>query len=351
MADKIRFTTQGRTFEFSGDLKKSVFGKELMPMYAPDAWFSGEIQRDHDQFNEYNANNYLYRGPDFKPGVDILAVGCSFTYGLGVPENGTWPSILAKELGLTYANLSMTGTSMEWISDAIYRYIETFGPPKKAIVILAPDIFRFDAIYNTSDLIPESVSRKDFIPKYLSEDGTMGKVTLLEMPGDFPKVSKRPYILEYTRLPEENAARSIRELRNLERYCKTAGINLIWGSWSDKTTELIKRLDEESSFDNYVELGQHIGLWTSHQVGYDLDNLIDYRLEHEDSDKCTKEMFENSMCQCIVRCHFDRIDEWDNSFHVGADIFKDINSHHFGVHRYIHIAEGFIEYGKKKGIF
>lgn len=352
MADKISYSPRGRYFEFSGDLKEAVFGKTLMPMAAADAWFSEEVQKDHDKFNEYNANNYLHRGPDFTSGVDILAVGCSMTYGLGVPESGTWPALLAKDLGMTYANLSMTGAGMEWISDSIYRYIETFGPPNKAIVVLAPDVFRYDILFNRSDILPLSEGPKDFIPKYLSKDGNLGKITMLEMADRFPKVMKRPYPAEYTRIPEEHLSRSVRELRNLERYCKTAGINLIWGSWSDQTIELMKALDEESMFDNYVELGEHIGVWTSHWHGFDLDNIVDHRIEHGTMDNgCTEEMFNAKKCICIVDCHADREHEWTNSFHVGADIFKDRNSYHHGIHTYIHIAEGIAEHGRQKGIF
>lgn len=351
MSNKIVYTPRDRHFEFSGDLKEAVFGKKLMPMAAADAWFNEEVQRDHDKFNDYNANNYLHRGPDFEPGVDILAVGCSMTYGLGVAESGTWPSLMAKELGLTYANLSMTGAGMEWIADSIYRYVDTFGPPNKAIVVLAPDVFRYDILFNRSDIAPLNEGPKDFIPKYMSEDGNLGKITMLEMVDKFPKIMKRPYPAEYTRIPEEHLARSIREMRNLERYCKASNINLIWGSWSDLTIELIKCLDQEEMFDNYIELGKYIGTWSSHQDGYDLENLIDYRLHHITSKECTDQMNNSGKCICRLTCHFDREHEWDNSFHVGADIFKSQESYHYGVHKYIHISEGFIEYGKEKGIF
>jgi hypothetical protein len=354
MADKITFHARNRDFNFSGDLKESIFGKKLMPMSAPRAWFSGEVQKEHDQFNEYNANNYLYRGPDFEPGVDILAVGCSMTYGLGVPESGTWPSILANNLGLTYANLSMTGAGAEWIVDAIYRYIETFGPPKKAILVLMADLFRFDVVYNGVDVAPMSSSTRDFIPKYMSRDGSMGKVTLLDMPESFPKIQKRPYLAEYTRIPEDTIARSIKELRNLERYCKAIGVNLMWGAWSEITIEAMKALDKESEFENYVNLGEYIGNWTSHQNGFDLDNIVDHRLEHDNqSDKCSEQMVNQNRCVCVVDCHSDREKDWDNSFHVAADVYKgnETQNYHFGIHKYIHVAEGFEDYGKERGIF
>lgn len=354
MADKITFHARNKDFVFSGGLKEAVFGKKLMPMSAPRAWFNGEVQKEHDQFNEYNANNYLYRGPDFKEGVDILAVGCSMTYGLGVPESGTWPALLAEKLGMTYANLSMTGAGAEWMADSIYRYIETFGAPRKAIVVLCADLFRFDVIYNNSDIVPMTVGTKDFIPKYMSRDGALGKVTLLDMPDSFPKIQKRPYWAEYTRTPEDLVARSIRELRNLERYCKAFGVNLLWGAWSEITIEAMKALDKESSFENYVDLGTYIGNWVSYQKGFDLENIVDYRLEHDNrSDKCSELLVNQNKCVCIVDCHSDRKDEWDNSFHVGADVFKgnETNNYHFGIHKYIHIAEGFEDYGKERGIF
>ena len=46
-------------------------------------------------------NKYGYRGPEPKSNNDILALGCSQTFGVGIRETeNPWPGILSKSLNL-----------------------------------------------------------------------------------------------------------------------------------------------------------------------------------------------------------------------------------------------------------
>lgn len=73
----------------------------------------------------YRINSLGYRGDEFdfeKP--CLLALGCSFSIGTGLPESDVWPWRLGKALNLPVVNLSWGGYS----ADTCFRLAEYFLP-------------------------------------------------------------------------------------------------------------------------------------------------------------------------------------------------------------------------------
>lgn len=64
---------------------------------------------------KYNFNDYGYRASfDYAPLIEynkIICIGCSFTEGVGLEEDETWPYILSKKLNINYLNLGLAGGS------------------------------------------------------------------------------------------------------------------------------------------------------------------------------------------------------------------------------------------------
>jgi hypothetical protein len=58
----------------------------------------------------------------------ILAVGDSFTLGLGVNVEQTWPSVLGCQLDLPVLNFSLNGASNDWIARKTQALLEFFDP-------------------------------------------------------------------------------------------------------------------------------------------------------------------------------------------------------------------------------
>jgi hypothetical protein len=94
---------------------------------------------------EYKFNDYGYRASfDYDPLLDsekIVCIGCSFTEGVGLHENETWPHILSQQIGLPYLNLGVAGGSQGYVMWQIMNVINNIQ--SKNIFVLSPPWGRF----------------------------------------------------------------------------------------------------------------------------------------------------------------------------------------------------------------
>ena len=76
----------------------------------------------------------------------ILALGCSFTFGIGLDINDTWPSVLGKMLNKPVYNGGIPGSS----NDTAFRLADHFVPKHKlaAVVLLSPHEHRYEFYHN-----------------------------------------------------------------------------------------------------------------------------------------------------------------------------------------------------------
>jgi lysophospholipase L1-like esterase len=84
---------------------------------------------------DYHFNDLGYRcvpSSEFK-GNEILAIGDSFTVGLGLNVDDTWPGKLQKILDYPVLNFSLNGASNDWIARKLDQLLTVFEP--RAIVI------------------------------------------------------------------------------------------------------------------------------------------------------------------------------------------------------------------------
>ena len=65
---------------------------------------------------EFNELGYRHGNPAHYQGNEILAIGDSFTLGLGVNQSDTWPECLARLLNYPVLNFSLNGASNDWIA-------------------------------------------------------------------------------------------------------------------------------------------------------------------------------------------------------------------------------------------
>ena len=94
---------------------------------------NGEIRYDH--------NNYGFRCEDIEEKTDddlvIVSLGCSFTYGAGIPVEDRWTDVLCKKIQETTSlkvknyNLALEGHTNDYCARTLY----------KTIVNLKPDIY------------------------------------------------------------------------------------------------------------------------------------------------------------------------------------------------------------------
>jgi lysophospholipase L1-like esterase len=130
--------------------EKGIFSA-VRELGGPDT--TDEIQyyrRDHSGVNykgniytqdqiSYKWNSYGFRCNEFKENTrNILCLGDSFTVGLGVPVEHTWPMQLGKLYDPTIEvyNLGLCAGSLDYVLRAIHKTIDILKP--EAICILAP---------------------------------------------------------------------------------------------------------------------------------------------------------------------------------------------------------------------
>lgn len=95
---------------------------------------------------EYKFNSHGFRTDEFDQSPGILALGCSYTQGVGLHQHQTWPGVVAQLTGQTVWNLGVGGASL----DTCFRLLEYWVDNLKisAVVVLVPHIDRVEVVLN-----------------------------------------------------------------------------------------------------------------------------------------------------------------------------------------------------------
>lgn len=121
----------------------------------------------------YSFNSFGFRSDDFDIDADnLVALGCSFTMGIGLPVKDLWPTRLGQALNLRVCNLAWGGAS----SDRCFRMAEYWVPylKPKLVVLLNPPRGRLEVIVDDDTGKSEGVdvwnSSDQFIKQWVSVD-------------------------------------------------------------------------------------------------------------------------------------------------------------------------------------
>jgi hypothetical protein len=213
--------------------------------------YGGEI---FDTKNNYILNSFDFRSIEFSNDpVEILFGGCSNTFGAGVPENGTWTSILAKEK--VYVNLGTCGASIELIINNLSTYLDNYPKPKN-IICLFPDLLRTifisDPAFHVSDNKNNYIlNNLDVMYSGLSSIDESGNL----IPND--KFVKNPFEIRKGISPHVAIHNSIKSIYHFEKRCESEGINFVWSLWHNWSKQIINNLFEYEDFylnkKNYID--------------------------------------------------------------------------------------------------
>ena len=166
---------------------------------------------------EYSHNSHNFRSKEFHQNTEVVALGCSHTFGVGVPERFIWPSVVKQITGIDdVVNLGKPGVSIAFQVRMLSIYIRTYGPPK-IVLCNFPDLLRYE---------------------HISEDGKIIDGSTHRGLGDN----------SYTE--EQASSQSIIALGALESMCRANRITLRWQFWVDISEHTEYRLNEY--FDNYI---------------------------------------------------------------------------------------------------
>lgn len=167
--------------------------------------------KEQDVTVETRFNTNGFRSDEFVKGSDkdiIVCAGCSVTFGVGLAEEESWPTILKNTIGQETSemyNISRPGWSAYDIVYNVFLYLHNFKKPSE-IYILLPDDSRtsgYSLIHNVH--------------------GTFALIPGREDEG----------ILETEEIRLSNAIHIKNYLFMLEEYCRAQEIKLFVSTWSE----------------------------------------------------------------------------------------------------------------------
>jgi len=111
----------------------------------------------------YKFNSHGFRCDEFDGGPCMIALGCSYTFGIGLPNEATWAQQTAAALGLKCANLAWGGYS----ADSCYRLAEYWVPKFKPeyVCMLVPPRSRLGLLLDDGDLLHRHLPVEVFLPQ------------------------------------------------------------------------------------------------------------------------------------------------------------------------------------------
>jgi hypothetical protein len=268
-----------------------------------------------DDDNIYNINSFGLRG-EIHEESELLASGCSVTFGLGVPESATWPKLLSDKINKNVVNLGECGASIETICLNIIKYCLNNKMPKE-IFCLFPDFFRNSVVFDLEFYKPKkngSVKPDKDILRL-----THCIPTIIQYKEGLYMERGTKSFVEESKSPHELILNSVNFIYILESFCLSNNIKLNWSTWDEKSNFLIKELLKIENFKlkNYKSL-----YLPDEKFGYDSFNQI---------------------------CNLNHNSEFQNSasWFVGSDYSiinnkKVTNLSHPGIHFHHHVADFFM---------
>ena len=109
--------------------------KSLLEKYD---WLSTEI--------DYKFNSDGFRSREFSTHTGgVMFLGCSYTFGIGLPLEQTFPQLVSRELGLECLNLGLPASSNDTAFRLADTWIEKLNP--STVVLLSPAETRFEVLF------------------------------------------------------------------------------------------------------------------------------------------------------------------------------------------------------------
>lgn len=310
-------------------IDRSVFDKHYPDISHKDSYLLGSMfgfytmasgkealinrMKSADPLNSHRLNAENFRDFEYDGPPEVIASGCSQTFGQGVPEELRWSNQLSKLLNVSVRTLAVPGWSIQCMVNAIMSHIKKYGKPK-SVVLLVPDFLRFDFVSNKNVLI----SHRD--RNHISEQSDVVKLVHgnAYLFGDRPKISKVPHIENEVISPETAAFMSGQALSFFVEYCKASNIKIVWSTWNIMTDELVSYVKNIDFTENIELLGVP-------------PRLIDF-------ETYVPPVFNGSgiSFQLDADCHSELKKQNSNVFDLGSD-----SDEHMGSHIHMHFAELF----------
>ncbi len=260
------FVYDGKTFDF---IKKNLLPgyffdildfhqPGIQTKYTDEKGYSHLLYLDDLDQKGYNLNKdfvYTINANNFRnehftklsnKNYNVLALGCSYAFGAGLPEEFSWPRILEsyikdKKENTKLVNLGSPGLGVDSLINNLTSFISVYGAPD-AIFALLPDMNRHVIFHPKVNGFLEYAPSTQNIEDRKSDPYAFSKV--------------RSYSFE------ERMYSSVNQIRMLEELCKAYNIKLFWNSWSVVDSDIYTKLKFNNlcSFYNYSFIEEEVYL-------------------------------------------------------------------------------------------
>lgn len=119
--------------------------KELWQTNMADPKRRAQLEKfgfDRPDAITYQMNSHGFRCDNFDSRPGFIALGCSFTCGIGLPVEQVWPTMVSQATGLVPWNLGIGAAGLDTCFRMLYNYIDLLQP--RFVMLLAPDPDRFE---------------------------------------------------------------------------------------------------------------------------------------------------------------------------------------------------------------
>ena len=229
----------------------------------------GSFNKEYESVDiTYSFDKYGYRiypKLNCPTSKNIFCFGCSYTFGHGIPDEHTWPYILAKKLGEDYTphNYGVSATSFKSMGRRLYQVLNSNPIKPDHIFLFLPTIFRNEYIGNIGDK-PIHIDMCVNFSKILN--CLQGIEELLKQRDYFHDEPKNEIrILWYAYTSAMNSFFEMVQTFNfIEEMCSNRNISWSWSAWSTfysglSKDHVSKYLKDNTSFkDNYVYIPEKV---------------------------------------------------------------------------------------------
>lgn len=328
MNAKYSLDISGHVIENSTDYKYSSFNSENFDKFFLNDFLhykTGGITEPNsikkgfspylDLDGEYIHNSFGYRSQEFHKNTQAVFAGDSFTYGVGIPEEGIWSSIVNEKFNFDGVNMGFPGASVTGIVGNLMHYFKVYGNPEY-LFCMFPDFSRMQVFLNKNIMVSSSNPEIDGITEI--------QMAHLSDYNDRPKYAKKPFLVEDVLPNEIPYYYSLKQIQMLEQYCDAAGIKFLWSMFHEPDHRAINMLksNEFGYYDHFIDTEQI-------NWGRDTDSNDIY--------------YSNEQQKIAIDCHQEEKEKFGERFFIAGDLELGRERAHFGVHRHLHAAEFFIQ--------
>ena len=189
-----------------------------------------------DEINTYEINRYGLRG-EIDDNSNVIASGCSITFGIGVPELARWSNLLSNKINKNVTNLGIEGASIKSICIDLIKYCTNKKMPKE-IFCFFPGFFRNTLVLDKEFYRPSK--EESYALDYLSLAYSIPDIANYK---NFVVMTSKDR--EYTKnliSPHQLILDSVNFIYILESFCLTNNIKLYWTTWDVHSNLVMEQL-------------------------------------------------------------------------------------------------------------